>query len=93
MVDSVGAVTSETVAFPYNKSYPLCSNAPGDWNGAISTTTFSGGLPTNQMEYSANNLSIIVLVNNIEVSCQNLDSMGFPIADQIYRYNITIIGK
>eukprot|EP00800_Vazella_pourtalesii_P003935 TRINITY_DN1417_c0_g1_i6.p1 TRINITY_DN1417_c0_g1~~TRINITY_DN1417_c0_g1_i6.p1 ORF type:complete len:439 (-),score=60.48 TRINITY_DN1417_c0_g1_i6:415-1731(-) len=83
-------VLSETVYLPYNTSYQLCSNALGNWNGVISTMTFSGGLPTNQIEYSASNLPVIVLGNDIEVSCQNLDSMGFPIGDQIYKYNITL---
>ena len=84
---------SETVVLPYNTSYQLCSNAPGDRNGVISTMIFSGGLPTNQIEYSANNLPVLVLENDIEVSCQNLDYMGFPLAEQIYKYSITLTGK
>ncbi|KAI6660352.1 hypothetical protein LOD99_13939 [Oopsacas minuta] len=83
-------VTAEVIELPYNSQYTLCSNAPGDRNAVIITVLFSNGLVDEQTQYAIQEIPTIVLENDFNISCQNVDNKGFPVTEQIYEYRIQI---
>ena len=86
-------VSADSYVVPYNSTYQLCSNTPGDKTGVILTTDFSEGIPVNQIAYSLDELPSLIMEVELKVSCQNLDSNTFPNIEECYEYNIKLSGN
>ena len=78
---------------PYNSIYQFCNNTPGNKTGVILTTEFSEGIPINQMAYSLQELPNLLVEEELNISCQNLDDKGFPNLQQTYEYKIQLSGE